>query len=196
MAFVDELREQNERLKEIESRLPKKEEKELKGWKFKIPMKVKRAALKEAGKAAAFYISANRTAEWKVAAYRDGNWVLQNGKDENGKVREEHYAYEEAAVFPLRQGSKQIPVIIILQWRLLGVGGKAEEYRSRIIGGETDEDAATALGIKSFGQQTIKRMIEQAELKKDEKKGMNLGWLIWVAVGGAALFIIYKMFMS
>ena len=177
-----------DRLENIEKILEeqKPKEKPIKGWKIKIPSFVKRGVKKGNNKAAALFIGANRRAEWRVAVAKDGLWEIMDGE------KKRTFGFEEAAVFDLKQGSKSIPIIILFTWRLTPGGGMAEEYRSRLIGGEADEKIATSLGIKTFGQQTIIRGIEQAELDKDAPKKGGFGWVLWILLGLGAVYLILK----
>lgn len=180
-------------------------EKKTKFWKMKIPGKIKRAVMKDNNRAAAFFIGPNRMAEWRVAFARDGLWYVEGEeRDAKGEKIKDSYAYEEAAVFHLKQGkNKLIPVIILFSWRLTPAGGKAEEaatqlaekgiWNARLVGGQKDEIIAELAGLKKFGQQTIIRGIQQAEIEKNMPKKSNFGWLIWIGVGLAALYVIMKL---
>lgn len=180
MNTIDTIKEQERRLKELEEALHIQKEKKEKKFKFRIPIKFQRATKKNTQTAAAICIGHNRRIQWKKAVERDGLW----------HIGEQKYAYEESSVFFI----KNTPVIIIFEWRMIPVGGIAEEYKSRIIGGQEDQDNAALIGIKNFGEQTIIRAIEQAELDKDEKKKGGMGWIIWILLGVGAIYLLSRFF--
>lgn len=184
-SITAKLEAQDKDLKAIKEGLLGKQKKE-KGWKIRVPWKLQKKVLKADDKALVLYIGPNKGASWKTAVARDGLWKIEEDKDDKG------YGYEEQAIFYLKIKKKQVPLIVLFSYRLLPVGGKAEEYRAMIVGGKAEEDAAEKLGIKKFGQQTIIRAIEQAELDKDVKKKGGMGWLIWVGVGIALIYVLSK----
>lgn len=184
MSIVDQVQSQEERLKAIEERMPKPKEKK---WGFKIPKipsGIRRKAEKKPDMAAALIIGNNRRGTWEVATQKDGLWVV--GKDKEKRT----YGYEECAVFFL----KKTPIIVLFEWRLLPAGGKADQLTTRVLGGEADVEAAEVLGIKSFGEQTIVRAIEQAEVEKDQKKGGGGSWILWILLAGVAIYVLMKFF--
>lgn len=184
MSIVDQVQSQEERLKAIEERLPKPKEKK---WGFRLPNMpggIRRKAEKKPDMAAALIIGNNRRAYWEIATHKDGLWIVGKDKDK------QQYGYEESAVFFL----KKTPVIVLFEWRILPAGGKADQLTTRVLGGESDVEAAEVLGIKSFGQQTIVRAIEQAEIEKDTKKGGS-GAILWILLGGGVgVYLLMKMF--
>lgn len=200
MNVPEKMEEHDKKIAELESYV--NEKKKQKGFKLKIPGKLWNKIKKSNDRAAALFIGPNRNAEWKLAVARDGLWWIETD-EKDGKHRpiKDSYTYEEAAVFNLRQGRKMIPIIILFSWRLTPGGGKAEEIKSkwtdqnklpwqeRLIGGKDDEMLADVAGLKKYGQQTIIRGIEQAELDKDQPKKGNFGWLIWVLLGVVGLFL-------
>lgn len=178
-----------EKISDIDDRLGKIEDpnkgkpKKEKEFKIKIPPFVKKAAKKDTNKVAAIIIGANRTMKVTVGEQIGGNWYIDKNTDNP-------YMYEEAAVFYY----KKTPCIIVLEWRLMPVGGMAEEYRTRVLGGEDDQVVAAELGIKRAGQQVIIRAIEKAELDNDKKKGAGMGWIFWILGAGVAIYLLMKMF--
>ena len=205
MNVSEKIVEHEKRIVELQANIIDEKKKKEKGWKFKIPGKVKKEVLKSNDKAAAIFVGQNRLGDWKVAEAKDGLWWIENGKYDDGKPRKDSYTYEEAAMFHLRiKKNKLVPFIILFSWRLTPGGGKAEEmkskwideygdeWRTRLIGGKDDEMIAELAGIKKFGQQTIIRGIEQAEIEKDMKKKGQFGWVIWAILGIGIVFLILK----
>jgi hypothetical protein len=181
--LIQMLVEQDERLKKLESGDTTGGKK----WSFKmkIPGRIASKAKRNKMKAAALWIGPNRRIEWKLANEKDGLWWIDVEKQ---KVS---FAYEESSVFTFNK----TPIIILYSWRLLPVGGKAEEFQTRIIGGEDDQVLAEHLGIKTFGQRTIIRGIEQAELEKEQKKGGSMTW-IWIALIAVGAIYLLSRFLG
>jgi hypothetical protein len=171
MALVDEIARLNNNLESAKVE-PKRKF-------FKIPWRVSWGAGKP-GKLLVVFLGLNRKARFLVGEIVDG-LIRVDGK---------FYGMEEVSVYSY---SKKFSVVVIFEWRLLAAGGKAEEYRSRVIGGEDDVKVAEATGIRSFGALTIIRAIENAELDKSEKKKGFGAWIFWIIGGIVVIFIISKL---
>lgn len=182
-SVVDKLDTQEQRIKNLETALRVENEGKNKKWRIKIPNKILRK-LKKTQNSSCLWLGHNSNAEFRLIEFKDG--LLWQGKNS--------YAYERGAVYNLKQGRKRVPLVVVYEERLLPVGGKAEEYRSRLVGDEFDHELAEALQIKNIGQQTIIRAIEQAEIDKDKKKtgGLSIIWIILLVVG--ALYLISQIF--
>src|SRR5689334_6489671 len=141
MNVIEKVTEQEQKLKELEAKLAENEKKKKKSWKIRIPWKIGKKTLKDDKKVAALFVGPNISAQWKTATAKDGVWLIDEDKDDKG------YLYEENAIFHLKQKRKMIPFIVIFSWRLMTVGGKAEEYCTMLVGGKTTEEAAEATGI-------------------------------------------------
>lgn len=183
MSLTKDVEEQETRLKKIEERLHLNKTKKEKKWTIKIPSMIKRAALKQ-GHVAALVLRANKNAEPKKAYIRDGLIHLEG----------DTYAYEAAAVYHLKQGTKTIPLVVIPEWRLLPVGGKTEEYMMRVWNGEEAQKVAKELKITNEGVKTMIRAIEQAEVGKDEKKKGGISPIVWLMIGVGIIYVLSQLF--
>lgn len=203
LSLVEKADNHEERLKKIEAQVAPKDGKRKREGKVSVPGNLLSWARKSPNRAVALIIGFNKVMLPKRAEARDGNWYIDGDKYNP-------HPYEEMSVFYY----KKTPMIIAFSWRLPLVGGRAEEFRirmeregksveeirqalagegSRLVGDEKDSLLAEALGIKTFGQQTIIRGIEHAEIDKEKKAG-GFGWLIWVIVGIGIVYIAMKFF--
>lgn len=189
-SVVERQEEQEKRLADLEEALRSRVKEKDRKIRIKVPGWLLRQSKKDGSVSAALFLGANRVARWKKAVYRDGLVY----------VGEQSYGYEETAVFTLQQGMRKIPITVVFEWRLLPVGGRAEEVwaRAREGSGLVDSkvlgEVADALGLKNLAQLSIVRRIEQAEVDKGEKKKGGMAW-IWIVLGlGVLAYIAMKFF--
>lgn len=208
MSLVEKAENHEERLKKVEEQVTPKDAKKKREGKVSVPGNLLSWARKNPNRAVAEVVGFNKGILWKRAEVRDGNWYIDGDKYNP-------HPYEEVSVFYY----KKSPIIIVFSWRLLTLGGRAEEFRtkidgdgktletlkkeisqvqggSRLVGDEKDALLAEALGIKTFGEQTIIRGIEHAEIDKDKKHTGSFGWIIWVIIGLAIVYFASKFFMK
>lgn len=189
---LEQLDSQEKKITELEQQLKKKNEKP---FNIRIPFRtvkdVKKA--KENNKVAALWVGPNKRAQWRSATYRDGLWYLDDKKIKTTGEKKT-FEYEEQAIFQIEQKKKEIPFVIFLDWRLVGVGGVAEEYEAHVINGKSTEEAARITGIHSHGRNTIVRHIEQSELDKEQTKKGGMGWLIWIVLAIGVIWVLMRMF--
>jgi len=153
----------------------------MKKWKVKVklPWKVKSKIKGE--RVGAVWLGANHILDFKAATIQGGLLKVEGHGE---------FEYDPVAIYRY----KKWPMVVLFEWRLTPAGGRAEEYHNRVLGGEDDVKVAESLKITSYGQQTIIRAIEQAEVKKDEKKKFNMN-IIWIIIGVIALgYLALKMF--
>lgn len=202
MSLVEKADNHEERLKKIEGLVAPKDGKKKKEGKVRVPGNLMSWARKEPNRAVAICLGFNHQLLFKRAEARDGNWYIEGDKYNP-------HAYEEMAVF----NHKRTPFIVAVSWRILLTGGRAEQLRAiikhkkeigdsagdvqlegtHVFGDEKDAEIAEWAGIKTFGQQTIIRGIEHAEIDKEKKAG-GFGWLIWVIVGIGIVYLAMKFF--
>lgn len=175
---------QEERLKKLEAhtKIDGKKKKEKK-WTIKVPGRIKAGAQRK-GSFATLWLGANKGAEFKKVVFEKGLLYV-------GALS---YAYDEGAIYRLKQGMKTLPLIVIYEDRLIPVGGTVEKYVSHVIHGKKDENAQKDLKktIHNLGQMTIIRGIENAEIEKDGKKKKGGGIIIWIILGVAAIYLAAK----
>jgi len=190
MSLVDSIEEQEKRLSALEKVLDVKNGEKVKKVKIKIPGFLVRGVKKEDGVSVALWLGANHKAEFKKAVFRDGLIY----------VGDQSYGYEEGGVYQLKNGRKLMPFIVVFAWRLTMLGGSTDEAwaRSRdgngLVNGEELLKVAEVLGVTNFGQLSMVRRLEQAEVDKLEKKKGNYTLLIWVVVIGIVGYLLFKMF--
>lgn len=173
-----------EKLEVIEKNFRDEEIKRMKKKEFKLPfgikMKTRKAVRK--GKVLAIYLRHNRNLEFRIADIFGGLIRLD---------KYEVNLYETDAIYTY----KKWPVVVVFEWRIMPVGGKVEQYKNRVIGGEDDKEVAKTLNITTDGQQTIIRAIEQAEKAEDaNKKKGGLSPIMWLLIIGAGGYLLAKIF--
>jgi hypothetical protein len=176
---IDKLNNAEERLQYLEEKLRISKDKKLK--KSILPAKIRSFFRKKPEKLICLFLGSDGRASFKEARV-DGGLLL---------VGNEQFSYEPGSIYTL---DKKNNLVVVFEWRLLPVGGKAEEFKTRLLGGESDAKLAQDLNITTYAQRTIIRGIEQAEAVGAQKS--KLGWnpVWWVLVAGLVIYVISRMF--
>lgn len=156
---------------------------------FKLPGKV-RGKIKrknKEGKVLVIFHRYNRTIEFRYAPIV-GGIIHISAETPIGQKEYKFCLYEPQAVYNY---NNKIGVVSAFEWRLTPIGGKTEDYRARLTGDQIDHKIAEEMNLNSYGQETIIRAIEQAELSKDDKKKGSFAF-IWIILGIIALGLILK----
>ena len=184
-SIKEELDQAKERLAALEQVTNVQKKAKDKKLQIKIPIRLLRKAKAKPEKSVGVFMYHNREAEFKEVTYRDG--LLYCG--------EQSFTYEPGCCYQLKYKRKRIPLYVIYEWSMIPEGGKTAEYRNRLVGTEFDKDLAEKLGVKSAGQQTIIRRIEQAEVDKEGKQKKPLGgMIIWIIVIVIIIYLASKLF--
>jgi RecG-like helicase len=156
---------------------------------FKLPSKVKGKIKRKnkEGKILIVFFRNNKTLEFRYAPII-GGIVHLSAETPSGQKEYKFSLYEPEAVYIF---NNKIGAIGVFEWRLTPIGGLTEEYRSRLVGDQVDQKLAEELGLNSYGQETIIRAIEQAELSKDEKKKGSFS-IIWIILGLIAVGLVLQ----
>lgn len=152
-----------------------------KEWKLPFGIRAKTKKAVKQGGVLCVFLRNNKTLEFKIAKVVGGMFEID---------KYQFSAYENDAVYHY----KKLPVAVIFEWRLLPIGGRAEEYRARLVGDERDEALAESLKITQHAQQTIIRKIELAELSKEQPKKGGMSWVWWIAIAGLAIYLLSQFF--
>lgn len=163
--------------------------KRIKKKEFKIPGGIRSKAKRgvKDNKILCVFLRNNKTLEFKLVKIFDG------------LIEVDKYlfnAYESDAIYTY----KKLPVVVILEWRIIPVGGETDaiiqnnkpSLKAKIMGGLDDAENADLLNIKSFGQQTIIRAIERATLEDLNKKKKGFGIIWWILIAGVLIYIVGK----
>lgn len=123
---------------------------------------------------------------------RNHQVVLMPGEwhDGNIKVGDISYEYDPTALF-FYNG---VPLVVLIQWRTLPVGGVVESYKYEVLGGENDVAISEKYHLFAKGQEVIIREIQQASVDDAKTKKGGLSPLVWVLIAGAVIYIISKLF--
>lgn len=170
-----EINEKSEELKNFEKLNKKKS--------FKIPFKFRLKNPYKKGRFLIIWLGANH--------YLDFKWGLVEGGVvkilDKGEVLD-YNVYEKGAVY----FHKRYPVGVVFEWRLGLAGGNAEEFGTKVVGGDADKELADKYGFSSAAQRSIIRAIKNEEIAKDEKKKKKLPIGFIILLIGIVLFIIGK----
>lgn len=184
MSLNEDLQDMRSKVNAISERLAEEDLRRVKKKSFRLPLGVRirsRSAVKS-GKILVLYFRANRKFEFRICKLEAGLVTIDDHLFK---------AYEGNAVYHY----KKFPLIAIFEWRLLPVGGLAEVYESRIIGGEASEDVAKDLNISDVAQQTIVRVIEKVEVDKELGKKKGKLPIAWIIIGvGILIYLLAPMF--
>jgi hypothetical protein len=192
----EDVKDLNEKVNSILKHLQDSDMKRVKTKEFKLPFGIKgrlKKAIKD-GKFLVIFLRNNHKIEFKFV------------KEVGGLIEIDKYRlhlYDNDAVYHW----KKDPVLVIFEWRLSPVGSTIDEvhsrlidknidpdeYRARLIGTTKDEEIASVLKDHTYGVQTVVRAIEKAELDKNDKKKGGFGAVIWIVVGGVAIYVILKI---
>lgn len=195
-SMKDDVKDLNLKVNSILTHLQDSGMKRVKTKEFKLPFGIKtkfKKAIKE-GKFLVIFLRNNHNIEFKFV------------KEVGGLIEIDKYRihlYDNNAVYNYKKNS----VFVIFEWRLSPIGGglekvhnalieegsKIDDYAVRIVGTKEDEAIASILKDHTYGTQTVIRAIEKAELDKGEKKTGGFGAIIWIVVGGIAIYVILKI---
>ena len=154
---------------------------------YRLPGKAKRLGkvAKKKGGFLGIILKANKNIEFRLVELKHG--LLKFGEYEFN-------AFENDAVYHY----KNMPVVVVLEWRLLPVGGRIESYKNddsfkySEVGGKADEVIANKYNLTGYAAQTIIRAIAAAKVDKEEgaKKKLSMVWIL--IIGGIALYLVLK----
>lgn len=183
-SLIDDVKELQQRMEALDKGKPAdlppppKPPKKKRRFRFRIPFGFRKGLAKN--KVLVCFLRANKQVMIKEGCIDDGRLIIDD----------QQYAYESSTVYQYRK----FPFIVILEWRLLPVGGRAEEYAFRRVGGDEDAALAEELGINNFGQMTIIRGIEASKVEGLKKKTGGISMILWLLLGVGALYLIAKIF--
>lgn len=157
----------NKRFDQLTGHLQENDLKKVKEWKlpFGIKFKTKKAVKK--GKFLVIFIKNNKQIEFKLLNEVGGLIQIDKYK---------FYAFQADAVHIY----KNIPTLVVFEWRLTPVGTDVDEFKSRLLGGEDDKQLAKEYNLDSTAQLAIIRAIEKAEIEKADKKKMGFSPILLI----------------
>lgn len=187
MTIAEDIKTMNERvgaLENIDDEKKTKKKKKSFEWKINIPLGVARKARKENVFAVAM-LTADKEIRFTNGYYNDG--LL--------RVEDKQYAYEPGTIFYYKK--RKIPVVVLYEWRLTAVGGLTDGAKNSGVDftneGE-DNKFAEKLGLTNYGQQTIIRSIQQAQIPEQKKKLGGASAIMWLLVGVGVIYMATQFF--
>lgn len=178
MSLIEDVEMLKKKLGEGGENLIRTEEEKLKKKRFKLPSKIERGArrLVRQGGCVVALLGNNKTLTYHRGIIKSGLVC----------VDDRSWAFDPSSVYIY----KKTPIIHVIDYSLAPVGGKLHEYRSLVVGGKDDEEAALETKITSYAQQTIIRDIQNSVQEEQKKKGLKAGNAILYFIGGIIVVAI------
>lgn len=157
----------NARFDQLTGHLQEKDLKKVKEWKLPFGIRFKTKSAVKKGKFLVIFIKNNKAIEFKYLNEVGGIIQIDQYK---------FYAFQADAIHLY----KNIPVLLVFEWRLTPVGSSIDEFRSRLLGGEEEKELASKYNMTTEAQLAIIRAIEKAEIEKAEKKKMKFSPILLI----------------
>lgn len=148
-------------------------------FSFKIPLSIMSKTRK--GGVAVLLLRNNGSMLWSYGSINDGLVKVE--------LNNQTYSFDKLFYY----GKKKTPVVVILEWRLIGVGGAVEQEFFKQLGDKDFNEFEQANHLFNYGQQTIIRGIEQSQVEETKKKGGG-SLIMWILLGAAGVYLVSTFF--